>query len=492
MNQQKQPAPSPDGLFSIAVLGVVACLIYKLWLKGFGFYQAHSMRLNIFGTVILVSVSILFLLWVANHWRTRRSDRIEGLVLGESVSSGKPVYFSDEDRMLHMQVIGATRSGKTYYVVSPIICRDIETGNGCLIVDGKSDASFLEFFDASTKRSGRSDVKKLLLADPKNSGSYNPFFWGSPDQITERFFSSFPFENPFYKAVQFNTLLAVLLALRAQEIVPTPQTVYRFIRTEDGMKTLVKQTPDVDDIRERVAASYSDSKKYQEYHAGLISYLSQLCTGNVAKIFNSETPTIRLADLYDNRSVLYTQIPTLQYQTVGPALGRMLLLEMMQVISVAQVERNVNKKILSIVLDDFNDFIFEGFGSLLNKSASAKIGVVFSHQSMGDLEKVSDAFKNVVTTNTNHKIFLRTPDPETAEVLSRTLGTRTTTKHTSRVKESFFGNQKTGDLSERDVEEFLFHPNVLKAELVAGEGIILKTTKEGTEVDRVKFSKPFS
>lgn len=493
MNQKKDEAPHAEGFFRMLMILVGCGFLYKVWEKTVLFYQAHSNRFHIVGYAIVFALLTLGIVSVINVWLRRKIDPSkEVLVLGKSVSTNDPVYFSDDDRCLHMQVIGATRSGKTYYVVSPIIARDIEYGNGCLVIDGKSDASFLEMFNHSVTKSKRKDAGKLLLADSKNSGTYNPFFWGTPEQITERFFSAFPFENPFYKAVQFNTLLSVLIAIRSQGIVPTPQLVYRFIRTQEGMEDLAKQTSTEDDMKERVAASYSDPKKYQEYHAGLISYISQLCMGGVSKIFNSDAPSIVLADLFKNRSVLYVQIPTLQYQTIAPAVGRLVLLEMMQVISVAQVAKEVPEKILSIVLDDFNDFIFEEFGSLLSKSGSAKIGVVFSHQSMGDLEKVSMAFKNVVTSNTNQKIFLRTPDPETAEVLARTIGTKTATKHTSRAVKSLFGSQQTGDLSERNVEEFLFHPNILKSELVAGEGIVHKATQTGTETNRVKFSKPLS
>lgn len=492
MDQKKDAAAQAEGFIRLMMTLVGCGFVYKLWEKTVSFYHAHAARFHIVGYAFAFAAIALGIVSLINIWLRRKiNPSTEVLVLGNSVSTGEPVYFSDEDRMLHMQVIGATRSGKTYYIVSKVISRDIEHGNGCLVIDGKSDASFLEAFEASADRSGRKDVVKLLLADAKKSGTYNPFFWGTPEQSTERFFSSFPFENPFYKAVQFNTLLAVLIAIRSQGKIPTPKIIYAHIGTDESMKNFAESLSE-GEIKERIKATYKEPKKYQEYHAGLISYISQLCMGDVARIFDSATPTVNLEKLFHDRSVLYIQLPTLQYQTIAPAVGRMILLEMMQVISVAQVAKKVPEKILSIVLDDFNDFLFEGFGSLLNKSASAKIGVLFSHQSMGDLDRVGPAFKNVVTTNTNQKIFLRTPDPETAETLARTLGTKTAIKHTSRVVKSLLGSQQTGDLSERAVEEFLFHPNVLKSELVAGEGIVLKTTKTGTEINRVKFSKHLS
>ena len=63
-------------------------------------------------------------------------------------------------------------------------------------------------------------------------------------------------------------------------------------------------------------------------------------------------------------------------------------------------------------LDDFQDYIYEGFAALLNKSRSANVGVVFSHQALGDLKKISDSFANVVSTNTNIKVVMSSNDPD--------------------------------------------------------------------------------
>jgi len=87
-------------------------------------------------------------------------------------------------------------------------------------------------------------------------------------------------------------------------------------------------------------------------------------------------------------------------------------------------------KFFSCILDDFQDYIYEGFGTILNKSRSANVGVVFCHQSLGDLDKVSEAFRNVVLTNTNIKIVMRMNDPETCDHFASTFGTKTTTKIT--------------------------------------------------------------
>jgi type IV secretory pathway TraG/TraD family ATPase VirD4 len=136
----------------------------------------------------------------------------------------------------------------------------------------------------------------------------------------------------------------------------------------------------------------------------------------------------------------------------------------------------------SCILDDFQDYIYEGFGTILNKSRSANVGVVFCHQSLGDLEKVSDAFKNVVLTNTNIKIIMRMNDPETCDHFASTFGTKTTTKTTEKIT----GSEKTGDGTIRDVEQFNYHPNVFK-KLGTGQGVMSVPHRGGIKLINMKF-----
>jgi hypothetical protein len=141
-----------------------------------------------------------------------------------------------------------------------------------------------------------------------------------------------------------------------------------------------------------------------------------------------------------------------------------------------------NPKFFSCILDDFQDYIYEGFGSLLNKSRSANVGVIFSHQALGDLDKVSEAFRNVVLTNTNIKVVMRMNDPDTCDHFAKTLGTKTTTKLTEKTKDG----GATGDGTIRDVEQFNFHPNVFK-NLKLWSGVVSIPHRQGVKNIQVNF-----
>ncbi len=141
-----------------------------------------------------------------------------------------------------------------------------------------------------------------------------------------------------------------------------------------------------------------------------------------------------------------------------------------------------NPRFFSCILDDFQDYIYEGFATILNKSRSANVGVVFSHQSLGDLDKVSEAFRNVVLTNTNIKIVMRMNDPDTCEHFASTFGTKKNTKITEQVSDT----EKTGAGTIREVEQFIYHPNDFK-NLGTGQGILSIPHRDGVKLLKMKF-----
>lgn len=143
----------------------------------------------------------------------------------------------------------------------------------------------------------------------------------------------------------------------------------------------------------------------------------------------------------------------------------------------------------SVYLDDFSEYLYPGFVSILNKSRSANVGIVFAHQALGDIQTLGDPVANSILTNSNMKIFMRGNSPESAEYFSKVIGTVGTTKFTERQKKGFFGVDKSGDVSARDVEEFLIHPNVFKRDLGVGEAIMVIPHPSGSKTVRLKFNK---
>jgi type IV secretory pathway TraG/TraD family ATPase VirD4 len=173
---------------------------------------------------------------------------------------------------------------------------------------------------------------------------------------------------------------------------------------------------------------------------------------------------------------------------LGKAVAKMVLQDVQGAVSERHASESSAHPFFSIYLDDFTEYLTPQFVSLLNKSRSANVGVVFAHQAIGDLEALGPEVKNQIMTNSNLKVFKRTNEPDSAEYFSKIIGTRQTTKITKRQKQKLFGAEVTDDGSIREVEEFIFHPNFFKNKLGVGEAVLVLPHTRGAKSLEIKFT----
>jgi len=175
---------------------------------------------------------------------------------------------------------------------------------------------------------------------------------------------------------------------------------------------------------------------------------------------------------------------------MGKATGKLVLQSLQAAVANRhRLAKNEEKKFFSVFLDDFSEYLYEGFVTILNKSRSANVGIVFAHQALGDITVLGDSVANSILTNANVKVFMRGNDPDSAEYFSKVIGTLATTKTTERQTKNLFGVNKSGEMSARDVEEFAVHPNIFKKDLGVGEAIMIVPHERGAKTVRIKFSK---
>ena len=88
------------------------------------------------------------------------------------------------------------------------------------------------------------------------------------------------------------------------------------------------------------------------------------------------------------------------------------------------------------------------------------------------MEKIDRTFMKQVIGNTSIKVVFCVHDNETAETLSKILGTVTVKKETERIDKTILSQAEGMVGSIREVEEFKIHPNIIKNELRQGQCLI--------------------
>lgn len=487
----------------VVVGGLAICAILpKLWVRFLDFHRTHFSEIyfSIFLLGIAFVVYRIFSLRKKHKLLIEKISKIKSLYLnwegGVRVgkAEGVPVVLPDRMRLEHVQIVGATGRGKTKSVIVPWMVSDFECGKRVVLIDGKGDLSLRDDLFARIGKSWK-EVIHFNMDDELALSTTNPLKYGSPQQITDRIFSSFEFEDPFYRGLQYDVCLKIVRLIHEIADEVTFRDLHECIVNDDALLGFVKRSKNEQLCRELGAFVNQPQKDRTQNLMGLTTQISPFATGELAHLVNGEVEgkefmsisEILLKDPW-YRMVLIS-LPTLSYQSAGKALGRMLLQELAW--AVGERQQGAEKDFVSVFLDEFSSFAYEEFVQILNKARSAGVAIHLSHQSMGDLWSVSREFGDIVNTNTNVKMLLGLNDPTAADYFASHIGTRTTEKRTERAEaRGLFGKriERLGDFSIREVEEFIVHPNTLKS-LAPGEGVLVTRTPEGTLATRVEFSK---
>lgn len=496
MEDKNQNAGGSERIF-IAIVGILLLVkaIDKLWI-----WMTESPRhfLMVLGPLFLLLIPLSRIAWL-KFKKTRDKNLFEKQITANDKDSvfcgttdkGEDIWIKPKQRAMHTQVIGTTNAGKTESVILPWAIQDIHSGKGLLLIDGKADNSLIDKLWAYTKLAGREkDFKLFSLSRREQSFQFNPLLGGTAEEITERVFNAFDFDNPYYRSLQYEVMANMMRIFESSKITPTFQRLHQAIARPHNLKDFVDKHPDPITRNWFLTYTSMSAKDREERTSGLLTAIGHFAFGENAKLFNPENGAITIDEALQKNQIIYFQLPVMLSPFMGKATGKLVLQSLQAAVANRhRLAKNEEKKFFSVFLDDFSEYLYEGFVTILNKSRSANVGIVFAHQALGDITVLGDSVANSILTNANVKVFMRGNDPDSAEYFSKVIGTLATTKTTERQTKNLFGVNKSGEMSARDVEEFAIHPNIFKRELGVGEAIMIVPHERGAKTVRIKFSK---
>ncbi len=482
-------------VFLFAFTCVILFWLYKQVPTILHFIFSHK---YLFGSFFSVAVTISYVYLKQRILKLREKNREEKILETKTEDSfyigvsedKKPIYLPESARIRHTQVVGTTSAGKTESVIIPWAVRDIQKGRGFIIIDGKSDRSLLDKLYAYCVQQKRTkDFRLFSLVNINESHTYNPLTEGDPEEVAESVFASFTMENEYYKAVQFEIFKQVLMIFHKSKEIPTFLKLTQSISDPNILLALAEKGKDQLLINWAMRFKSLSKDTLDERTSGLLNQLGFFTSGKTAKLFNTEHPSINIEKAMEEGLIVYFQLPAMKTPTLGKATGKMLLQNIQSSVSSRHNHQNKYFPLFSIFLDDFTEYITPSFVTLLNKSRSANVGVVFAHQALGDLAVLGEAIKNTIITNANLKVFMRSNENESSEYFAKSYGTKQGIKITERQTKTQLGTEKTGEGSVREVEEFIYHPNIFKRDLGIGEAVMIVPMNKGTHAVRLRLEK---
>ena len=477
------------GLFMLYMVSVRFIRWWHVWIK------TTDHQVIVLSLLFISSYAIFKIAKFKFEQRKQRKEK-EDAILGKTSDSvflgttaeGEDVNLKPRQRGMHGGVIGTTNAGKTESTILPVAIQDMEQGRGYILIDGKADSPLLDKQYAYAVKFGRAkDFKLFSLSNIAESHSFNPLIGGTAEEISERVFNSFEFENPHFRSIQYEVFSQVMRVFEAKGEIPTFLKIYQAISNPNLLVNLARNLEDQSLKHWTETFANLQPQDRSQRVSGLIAALSHFAFGKAACLFNTEQSGINLDEALEKNQIIYFQLPVLLSPFLGKASGKLILQCLQSAIANRHRSKTKEKRFFSLFLDDFSEYLYPGFVSILNKSRSANVGVLFAHQALGELKVLGDAVANSILTNTNIKIFMRGNDPDSAEYFSKVVGTIQTTKFTERTVKRFWTNKSTGEASAREAEEFIIHPNEFKRNLGVGEGIMVIPHNQGSKIVKVKF-----
>jgi len=409
-------------------------------------------------------------------WRQRLKTSFYQVYLGESLERNKSLFITNDQREMHMQVVGSTGTGKTESVLLPILAHDIRHGKGALVIDGKGDRELLDRIHHIVKECDRRmDFYFFLLADPDNSNTYNPLLRGNATELKDKIVGSMQWSEEFYRRMAEQAALTLLNALIATKQKVRFSTLHACLTDLDSLKKLADMTQAKNPILHqdlvKMVNSFKDSQKFL---SGLMADLYLSSRSEFSKLLDVDKPHIDLLKIYQQNKIVYFALDLQGYGDTAKRLGRMILQDLKTVSSYIQSHMTaMQRHFFPVFVDDAASFLDLNFVDFLNKSRAARIAISVFHQSLADLSfRWAPNFQQQVIENTNIKVVLRQDDPWSVEKFSKIAGTRRTLIPTYQTEDRLTGKGFTGTGSVREGQSFKIDPDLIRA-LQRGDAVVI-------------------
>ncbi len=438
---------------------------------------------------------------------TRSANQNASTLLGYNVHS-EPWLWSDDVRMKHGIVVGGTGAGKSTFLEN-IVAQDLGRTFGnrkmpMIIFDGKGERDFLDRLLPHIEAAGRlQDLRVLDPTHPSESARYNPFY-ALDDAYQEHvnfIFRSFGLREDFFKGHQeaylsdlvrilqytgklFNVYDVLVMAL--DENVLQEQIGIAKTRLDTLPRISAQQRLNFEMSVRMLQRSLSDRERVEKIQ-GLLNELLSFLEDELSIVTGSYQDLLTLDDVFEKDLILFVSLNTNRNQRAVEALGKILLQNIQLMVGKryarASTDRQADEPMLSVILDEFAPFAYPGFTQVLQTARGAKVSFLFSFQSLPQLQRVSQAFSDEVSSAPGTKMIMNVSEENTAQWFLKASAKIATKRRSLSVRRTgIFSTKYTeiGTGSESEIKETRAREEHIKNLPVGQMEILMVDSREGT------------
>ena len=351
---------------------------------------------------------------------------MRGIRLGTR-TDGKAVFLPDRARATHMQVIGASGTGKTKFL-EQLIREDMLAGNGLCLIDPTGNLYHDLVCWAETK--GFLGRKPIVLFDPASPDwtfGFNPLdFTNGPqedisflvDAMVKACAAVWGGEDTNRTPLLKRCLRAIfhVLAERRQSLL---EAVY-LVNPQDptGIRRLL--TREIDDfiIREQWDSfNPMRPREFQETFSSATNRLLEfLASERIRRILGQRTNTLSFRELMDRGGMVLVNLSSGRALSEANAslLGALLVNDLF----LKARGRPKGSRPFFVYIDECSRFVSEDIGRILDEGRQFGLHLILAHQHLSQLKRAGEAVYGAVLTDARTKVVFGGLSPEDAETMA--------------------------------------------------------------------------
>lgn len=316
------------------------------------------------------------------------------------------VYLTDEQRLRHMHVIGATGVGKSTFLIN-LFLQDVEQGNGCALIDPHGDT-----IDDIIKRIPEHRLNDIILIDPSDTEypiGFNLF--QAKSDIEKIVLSSDLIQTIRERATAWGDSMTSILANAINAFLESKQggtlvELRKFLIDPAYRSEYLKG---VDDSSIQSYWHYDYPKLRKDAISPLLTRLDTFLRPKIVRNMMAQAKGIDFNEvLATNKIVLIKLSQGLIGEDNSYLLGTLFLSKFYQAAQARQLVDKEARKPYYLCIDEFHNMISPSLNPILSGARKYGLGLVLAHQELSQIEDSTIA--NSIISNPGIRVCFRLGD----------------------------------------------------------------------------------